>query len=145
YNALNAVWPAFRALPTMTVPRPLDFFPEFAALVTESIEGRSLQDLFKTIRFLPGTDGGLVRLANLSGQWLRKFHDATAVSPGRLDVDDKLVSVRANLGLLQSAGFPADLCEHMEARFDFLAQNIRDLDLAVAAVHGDFTVDNVLF
>jgi hypothetical protein len=145
YAALDSIWPAFRASPTMTVPRPLDYFPEFSALVTESIQGRSLQQLFKTFRLLPGSDSGLVRLANLSGQWLRKFHDATATAPGRLDVDNKLASARSNLSLLRTTGFPVDLCKEMDVHFDFLAKSIRGLDLRMAAVHGDFTVDNVLY
>jgi hypothetical protein len=145
YAALNSVWPVFRSLPTMTIPRPLDYFPEFSALVTESIQGRSLQELFRTFRSLPGSDAGLVRLIYLSGQWLRKFHDATASAPGTMDVDDKLASARANLGLLRSAGFQVELCAHLETRLDFLARDIRRLELPMAAVHGDFTIDNVLF
>jgi Phosphotransferase enzyme family len=145
YAALISVWPAFRGSPTMTIPRPLDYFPEFSAIVTECIEGRSLQQLFKRFPLRSASDAGLAQLAKVSGQWLSKFHDATAISPGRLDVEDKLASAQANLNFLRVSGFPVDLCAQVAARLDSLAQDIRGLDLAMAAVHGDFTVDNVLF
>src|SRR6185503_3628997 len=31
YAALNSVWPEFRTSKTMTIPRPLDYFPELSA------------------------------------------------------------------------------------------------------------------
>jgi hypothetical protein len=49
------------------------------------------------------------------------------------------------LSLLQESGFPIDLCNQMSVRLDLLAKEICSIDLAMAAVHGDFSVDNVLF
>ena len=145
YAALNSVWPAFRTSTTLAIPRPLDYFPELSAIVTESVQGRSLQQIFRTMPVLPGQKTGLARLTEQAGQWLRKFHAATALPSGPLDVDNKLKSLRANLGLLEVSGFSVDLCRRLEAVLDSLAKNIRDIDLDMAAVHGDFTMDNVLF
>lgn len=145
YAALNSVWPIFRTLPTMTVPRPLDYFPEFSALVTESIQGRSLHHLFRTFRSLPGIDKGVLRLVYQCGQWLRKFHDATAIGSETLNLDYKFGLIRPKLISLRSAGFRLDLCEELEGRLESLGDEIRRVKFPMAAVHGDFTVDNVLF
>jgi hypothetical protein len=145
YAALTSVWPAFRTSKTMTIPRPLDYFPELSAIVTERVQGRSLQQMFRTVPSLLGQETGMARLAEQAGRWLRKFHDATVLSPGPLDVDNKLESLRANRRLLRGAGFSLELCGKLETVLDSLAKDVRNLDLAVASVHGDFTVDNVLF
>ena len=145
FAALNSVWPAFRTSKTMTIPQPLDYFPELSAIVTERVQGRPLQQLFKTVALMPEQKAGLARLTEQSGQWLRKFHAATSLPPGRLHLDGKLESLRANLDLLQTFGFSVDLCRQVATCLNSLAKDIRNLELGMASVHGDFTVDNVLF
>lgn len=144
YLALTSAWPAFQNSPALAIPRPLDFFPELCATVTEKVEGHPLQHHFTKVFLTAREKRKLAGWCAGAGKWLRKFHDATALPLGRLDVDNKLSQFHANLGRLEAAGFPADLCRGLDAALDATANNIRHLDLAIASVHGDFTVDNVL-
>ena len=141
YAALTSTWPAFQKSPNLSIPRPLDFFPELSAVVTEKVDGEPLQRLFKKI---PAQTSQLILLNDHAGQWLQRFHRTTALPPDRLDVDNKLQHLEANLDHLRRLGFAEGLCQQLKDSVSSLAQRLGNVDLAMAGVHGDFTVDNLL-
>jgi hypothetical protein len=77
------------------IPRPLGDFAELGAVVSEKLVGIPLQSIIMKAALLPGyADCGTLRFgAKRTGEWLRKFHRATADMPEPFD----------------SAGFLADL------------------------------------
>jgi hypothetical protein len=77
------------------IPRPLGDFAELGAVVSEKLIGISLQSIIMKAALLPGyADCGTLQFAaKATGEWLRKFHRATADMPEPFD----------------AAGFLADL------------------------------------
>jgi phosphotransferase family enzyme len=141
YAALTRTWPLFQSSPTLSIPRPLDFFPEWAALVTEKVPGEPLQQRFKT---WPTHKVELLGYNHSAGEWLKRFHDTTVLPAGRMDVESKLQQLQSRLEDLQRLGFSSDLCRQLQKRLSSSGKRIANVDLAMASVHGDFTVDNLL-
>ncbi len=77
------------------IPRPLGDFAELGAVVSEKLIGIPLQSIIMKAALLPGyADCGTLQCgAKSTGEWLRKFHRATADMPEPFD----------------AAGFLADL------------------------------------
>ncbi|MGA2990224.1 MAG: hypothetical protein ABSD88_07090 [Candidatus Korobacteraceae bacterium] len=69
------------------VPRPLGDFSEAGAIVTEKLPGTPLQSIVMKAALLPGyADRGTLGFAARSaGEWLRRFHKATADMPEPFD------------------------------------------------------------
>lgn len=69
------------------IPRPLGDFAESGVVVTEKLCGISLQSIIMKAALLPGyADHGTLQLAARgAGEWLRKFHKATADMPEPFD------------------------------------------------------------
>jgi hypothetical protein len=77
------------------IPRPLGDFAELGAIVSQKLGGIPLQSIIMKAALLPGyADCGTLQYgAKRTGEWLRKFHRATADMPEPFD----------------AAGFLADL------------------------------------
>jgi hypothetical protein len=62
------------------IPRPVGDFSEHGAVVSTKINGLPLQSIIMKAALLPdfGNDGLLDSAARKSGDWLRRFHEATA-------------------------------------------------------------------
>lgn len=144
FAALLSAWPAFHDAEMLAIPRPLEFFTDLPALVMERVRGESLQEILKKSALLPGRRSASAAGCKRSGQWLRHFHDATWLQPGRLDVAEKLRHAQASLAGFAALGFPAELCRQISTSLETRARSLSDIDMAMATVHGDFTVDNVL-
>ena len=69
------------------IPRPLGDFSEMGAIVSEKLPGIPLQSIVMKAALLPGyADRGTLRFAASSaGEWLRRFHKATADMPEPFD------------------------------------------------------------
>ncbi len=69
------------------VPRPLGDFSEAGAIVTEKLPGTPLQSIVMKAALLPGyaDRGTLSFAARGAGEWLRRFHKATADMPEPFD------------------------------------------------------------
>jgi len=141
YDALTSTWPAFACSETLSLPRPLDFFPDLCAIVTEKIQGESLE---RAIRRIPAPAARWLALNGGAGRWLRRFHDATALPPRPLDAGDKLRGLESNLRRLEEYGISPYLCRLLKTSAEVLGEHLSTMDLKTASVHGDFTVDNVL-
>lgn len=70
------------------VPRPLGDFTRLGAVVTAKISGLPLQSMIMKAALLPGNAAGNVAsAARQAGEWLRRFHKATALVPPAFDGD----------------------------------------------------------
>jgi hypothetical protein len=69
------------------VPRPLGDFSEAGAIVSEKLSGTPLQSIVMKAALLPGYAdlGTLGAAASRAGEWLRRFHKATADMPEPFD------------------------------------------------------------
>ncbi len=69
------------------VPRLIGCFAPLGAVVSDRLHGLPLQSVLMKVALLPAfTDtGGLDLAARRTGEWLRRFHDATAGKPQPLD------------------------------------------------------------
>jgi Ser/Thr protein kinase RdoA (MazF antagonist) len=110
----------------------------------EEVSGQPARTLFTPALWLPGRARAAVRACRRSGVWLRHFHTATQVSARSLDVDAKLANVPQALAGLEQYGFSRRLCAAVAAALSAAGKTLRERLLESAAVHGDFTVNNVL-
>lgn len=75
------------------IPRPIGDFAELGAVVSEKLSGIPVQSIIMKAALLPGyaDHGTLQSAARLSGEWLQRFHRATADMPEPLN-GEKLMS-----------------------------------------------------
>ncbi|HWR35811.1 MAG TPA: phosphotransferase [Clostridia bacterium] len=84
---LRKVYDTFRKKNLAGVPRPVGEFVEFGAVVAEKLGGMPLQSIIMKAALLPGYAdlGTLHAAARHAGEWLRRFHKATADLPAPFD------------------------------------------------------------
>lgn len=84
---LRSVFNTFSKKKLTGVPRPVGDFTELGAVVAEKLSGVPLQSIIMKAALLPGyADHGALRIAaQNTGEWLRKFHKATADMPAPFD------------------------------------------------------------
>jgi hypothetical protein len=130
----------------LRVPRPLDYFPDWSALVTEEVGGerfsrRLMQD---TSRF-----AGAPAAARLSGwvrdcgRWLAAYHAATATAPGEPFGDAFGDLVAGRLVKLAEQGLPARAVRRVEETLAALKGWGAGRSVPVASLHGDFGPQNI--
>lgn len=131
------------------VVRPVAHLPQYAALITERLPGRDLSaELKATVgRRQRAVPEPLVRACERAGQWLLRFHLATreadrifSLDEMRAYIDQRLVRL-ADSGFL---GFSAGDRDRLLEFFDTQALRVPDEDLAVAAIHGDYSPGNLM-
>lgn len=145
YAALRTVWPLFKDSQKFGLPRPLDFISHMPALVMEEVLGKSFQTMFHPVYWIsPKHFKAIVNASWGCGRWLQYFHQSTALSSLRLDLEHKHHGTTDNLSRLESMGFPRDLVCKIECSLERRTHALAGVDLPAALVHGDFTVDNVL-
>lgn len=83
YGNLREVHSIFSKKKLNGVPRPIGDFSELGAVVAEKLAGVPLQSVIMKAALLPGyaDHGTLHAAARHTGEWLRKFHKATADMP----------------------------------------------------------------
>jgi len=84
---LRQVFETFSKKKLSGVPRPIGEFTELGAVVAEKLPGVPLQSIIMKAALLPGyADVGTLReAAKATGEWLRRFHKATADMPAPFD------------------------------------------------------------
>jgi len=148
YDALQRVWPQFSERHAdLCVPRPLDYFPKFNALVMEAAPGKKLERLILQTKWPIGKKGkklSLVQGVRRAARWLRTFHELGRGGNSE-SMSDQLI--------LQKVQRQLDQCQRI------LARELREgISKAVQAgltaidskletftrLHGDFKIDNIL-
>jgi hypothetical protein len=92
YENLSSIHQVFTKKKLDGVPRPIGDFTEVSAVVAEKLPGVPLQSIIMKAALLPGyADCGTLRqAARATGEWLRRFHKATADMPAPFNGSDLL-------------------------------------------------------
>ncbi|HEX6881559.1 MAG TPA: hypothetical protein VF135_14410 [Terriglobales bacterium] len=87
FGNLERVYEIFSRKKLNGVPRPVGNFTELGAVVAEKLPGVPLQSIIMKAALLPGFSDltALQEAARATGEWLRKFHKATADMPAPFD------------------------------------------------------------
>jgi len=145
YDTLNLLWDDFSKSQRLKIPRPLDFFPDLPAIVMEEVAGCSVQELVKWASWRRWTREKAATACQYCGEWLQHFHAATRVAQGQLDAGEKHKSLQLGVAQLAKYGFAAETCKTLEAKINLLVGILSEQSEQRSLVHGDFTVDNVLW
>lgn len=148
FETLRHLHERFGAVPGCAVVRPIAFFPEHLAVVTEAGAGQNLHRLVKRHAAVWSGRAGqatAVEHCRMAGVWLCHFQAIT--DQGRqelLPVGQLLEGIESDVALCVTLGLPpADgdgLVDGARARITAL----RDHRFAVVGQHPDFQPDNVL-
>ncbi len=132
----------------LSVPDVVAFYPEIPALVWGEVGGDTLDAMVnRTGRGIPGA----ARLARLehafrgAGRWLRVLQDGTAVEGRELSLDEMIDYVDIRLKRISELG-PQGLDAGWRARVRrvFTEARLPPSELRLTAVHGDFSLSNVM-
>ena len=128
------------------VPRPLDYWEDINALVTEYRPGRrfSAEILSAPPWFVSGRARvSLARTSGQCGEWLRIYHDTTSRGDGPA-VDERFIAVvRRDLGRIPPRGALQTLKDPIERTLEQAAGSLGSRSVPVAVRHGDYSPDNV--
>ncbi len=128
----------------LRVPRPLDFFEDLDALVTERVGGeRFNRVLLREARRGAGASARerLARIAGRCGAWLREWHAETAAGEVPAFGAPWRSTLERLLDRLSTAGLPRPVRRDVEAT----AARLEALEVAapIARRHGDYGPQNV--
>jgi len=92
------------------VPRPIGDYAQLGAVVSSKINGLPLQSMIMKAALLPG-DGNhelLQTAARQAGEWLQRFHKATATMTAPLEADGVLTEMQKLCAKAQRDGLPTE-------------------------------------
>ena len=125
------------------VPRPLDYWEDVNALVTEHRPGPRFSSRILSAPPWFAPRASLVRPARQCGEWLRIYHDATSQGNGPA-IDERFVAtMRRDLGRIPSRGPLHALRPRIEASLESITTSLAEQRVPVSVRHGDFSPDNV--
>jgi hypothetical protein len=148
FDTLLHLYDKFQPIPGCFVVRPIAFFADEMAVVTEQAEGENLHRLLKQqARFWQAhlAAEALQAHCHAAGVWLRHFHTFTT-QPQRqtLPVGDMLLQIGADMEVCVDMGLSRQLARRVlhfcGAQLDAVACK----DYAVVGEHPDFQPDNIL-
>lgn len=147
YRGLEALWA--RAGPDLvnTVPKPVAFLPEVSAIVLEKLQGNDLRGILqRNCNRLVGPFRWhkTFKLGTAVGQWLRRFHVATAQPAARHDSTAYLASVWEFLEKCSTGGLDCTIHDEVWARVTRVSERLQGRMVPQAALQGDFTPINIL-
>ena len=145
YRAMVEVWPRFAQNETLRIPRPLDYVPEGPAVVMEAVEGESLQARLPRIDWLERRRERAERDCRRAGEWLKFYHGPEPLAEGHVEVDARLDDFKTAIEKLSDAGIARRHGAEWVGRLATDGERLRRRVQPVSHVHGDFTIDNVLF
>lgn len=148
FETLRHLHQAMTAVPGGAVPRPIAFFPEEVAVVTEEVKGQNLYRLIKrALRPYAGLAGrrAVEAHSEASGLWLRQFQAVTQRDTRRSLLEAGVLSRLTNdlevcvaRGLAQSDSVRlVRFCENRLAQLGGQA-------FPIVGTHPDFQPDNVV-
>jgi tRNA A-37 threonylcarbamoyl transferase component Bud32 len=133
----------------LSVPGVVAFYPEIPALVWDEIDGATLEAM--VTRFARGIPDptGLERLEHAfhgAGRWLRVLQDRTAIEGRRFSLDEMIDYVDVRLNRISELGpHGLDAAWRAKVRRVFNEAALTSADLRLAAVHGDFSMSNIMY
>jgi Ser/Thr protein kinase RdoA (MazF antagonist) len=130
----------------LSAPRPIACYPELLALVTERVEGVSLQELLARARAFPSRAAvdDLSLTVRRVGAWIKEFQ-AFDGPAGNISLDEMRSYLDKRLQpLADGYVIGADVRLGLLRHFDELAGRVSASDLETVPIHADFTPENVL-
>jgi len=148
FETLGFLYERFRSIPGCAVVRPIAYFPEEMAVVTEAAVGDNLHRLIKTGAVawrVASEHDRLARVCHASGVWLRHFQQLTRKPESlRLRVDEVLGPIRIDLKACVEIGFPKSEAAQLLALCEAELRRMDGRELPTVGVHPDFQPDNIL-
>jgi len=147
YRSLQFLWSQLSDQSALyVVPKPLDFFPEYAAVLMEESQGKSMAQCLRWHRFPFGRSTETCIRARSCGEWLRLFHDVTAKSGNVEKVRDRMIArFRLDLDLAKVAGLPDKLADSVDRQFQERFEQTIGTTKDTVGHHCDFGPYNIFF
>lgn len=147
YNHLRLMWDNVECKNgPIRVPRPLDFYDDMNALLTERVPGERFSRALLRSASLGAGKEDQTRMADgavLCGRWLREFHRLTA-KPDANPFDAEFVAeVNEKLELFESFGFPKKASKRLRNTVEDLRAYGKLITAPVSGRHGDYGPQNV--
>lgn len=120
------------------VPRTVSLIEDQAIIITEWVCGDSLTRVLYRQRSSGATVLDLLRRA---GIWLRLFHSSNPLRPGRLDVSEKIASIRE---AHKRGDVRCRMLSEAIAVLEASAERAGAGELRRSWIHGDYKTDNLL-
>jgi Ser/Thr protein kinase RdoA (MazF antagonist) len=148
FDTLRDLHDKFRAESGYSVVRPIAFFADDVAVVTEAGKGENLYALIKRDAVLWHGRGDAERLAShcrAAGAWLRRFQDLTRrPGLGPLPAADMRRRLEADLRACVAIGLSPAVADEVDGFIRGTLQALERRTYPVVGVHPDFQPDNVL-
>jgi hypothetical protein len=127
------------------LPRAVGDFAALGAVVCTKVNGLPLQSIVMKAALLPdfGNDGMLDQAARHTGEWLRRFHEATAIEPQPIDSKGLVADIEKLCTKAQKDGLSKD---SIESILDYVGSSLAKVKkpLPASAVLNDFVPLNVM-
>ena len=147
YNHLRLMWENVECRNgPIRVPRPLDFYDDMNALLTEKVPGeRFSRALLRSASLGARREDHerSIQGAVLCGRWLREFHRLTSKSDEHPFDTAFIDDVNEKLELFESFGFPRETSKRLRNTVEDLRAYGRLIKAPVSGRHGDYGPQNV--
>jgi hypothetical protein len=148
FATLRDLHDKFRTEPGYAVVRPIAFFPDDLALVTEAADGDNLHGLIKRLAVRWRGHAAVERVASecrAAGAWLRRFQELTR-GPGLAPPPVRFMQTRfeADLRACVAIGMSPRVADAIDGFVRAKLHGLERCMYPVVGVHPDFQPDNVL-
>ena len=147
FRTLQLLHREFARIPGYTVPRPIAFFSDAAAVVTEAVAGSNLYQLIKEQASIVPRKArvDLAPACRHAGEWLRHFQAITR-QPGRapLAAASLCAAIENDLTRCFVMGLPEGTGRRLVGHVREIGCLVGSQDFPVVGVHPDFQPDNIV-
>jgi aminoglycoside phosphotransferase (APT) family kinase protein len=143
YRATRRLHEAFAGKAGLHALRPLALLPEHLTIVTEQVQGRTLDQVLRQSLWGAGPRAAAVAAAERVGAWVRTYQEVTAVE-GALSLDERREYLDVRLLKLTSSMLTAGDRGIALRIFDQLAARVNPPAPPLVAIHADLTPTNIM-
>ncbi len=143
YRATRRLHEAFSTKPDLSAVRPVALFAEHLAMVTEQVEGRTLEHVFRQSLWGQLPREAVVAIAERVGAWVRTYQDVTAVE-GVLSLSKRRDYLDTRLKTLVGYVLSPSERDGTLRLFDRLAARVNPPAPPLVAIHADLNPTNIL-
>jgi Ser/Thr protein kinase RdoA (MazF antagonist) len=147
YAALSFLWQEFSRRSTrLAVPRPLDYLPEYAALVVEKCQGETLDQALRwaRLRRTSSQREWLCQQVKACGEWLALFHSVTGRRGNPSEIYQRIEGdFYDDLKTCTEVGLNPELASHVAMWFERKKRVAFSGDHKLVGYHCDFGPYNV--
>jgi hypothetical protein len=143
YRATLRLHRAFTERPGLNALRPLALLPDHLTIVTEQVQGRTLDQVLRQSLWGAGPRAAAVAAAERVGAWVRTYQEVTAVE-GALSLDERREYLDVRLVKLTSTMLTAGDRALALGVFDQLAARVNPPAPPLVAIHADLTPTNIM-